>query len=91
LKKGPSPFKISGKYEFYVKKSTKGTETRYIKTLSDVKVKHKFLGEYNLAKDKVFLAVDKNLSPLRIANRGYPLRNVPNEDKTWNKFLKRIY
>src|SRR3989338_1986043 len=35
LKRTPAPFKISGQYEFFVKTSSRGTETRYIKTISD--------------------------------------------------------
>ena len=90
LKKIPEIFKISGQYEFYVKNSSKGAETKYIKILSDVIISHKFLGVYNLDKGKIFLITDKYLSPLRIANRGYPLRNVPNKDETWKEFLKKL-
>ena len=90
LKKIPEVFKISGQYEFYVKSSSRGTETKYIKTLSDLTISHKYLGEYKLNKGKIFLVIDKYLSPLRIANRGYPLRNVPNKDETWKNFLKKL-
>ena len=90
LKKIPEIFKINGQYEFYVKNSSKGAETKYIKILSDVIISHKFLGVYNLDKGKIFLITDKYLSPLRIANRGYPLRNVPNKDETWKEFLKKL-
>ena len=90
LKKIPEIFKISGQYEFYVKSSSRGTETKYIKALSDLTISHKYLGEYKLNKGKIFLVIDKYLSPLRIANRGYPLRNVPNKDETWKNFLKKL-
>ena len=90
LKKIPQSFKINGQYEFYVKTSSRGSETKYIKTLSDVVVSHKFLGLYKLTKGKIFLIIDKNLSPLRIANRGYPLRNVPNKEESWSDFLKKL-
>ena len=90
LKRTPAPFKISGQYEFFVKTSSRGTETRYIKTISDITITHKILGEYKLAKGKIFLIIDKYLSPLRIANKGYPLRNVPNKEETWKEFLKKL-
>lgn len=90
LKKIPEAFKISGQYEFYIKNSSRGAETKYIKALSDVTISHKFLGGYKLNKGKIFLIIDKYLSPLRIANRGYPLRNVPNKDETWKEFLKKL-
>lgn len=90
LKKIPQPFKINGQYEFHVKTSSRGTETRYIKTISDITISHKILGDYNLEKGKIFLIIDKYLSPLRIANRGYPLRNVPNKDEVWKEFLKKL-
>jgi len=48
------------------------------------------LGKYKLNKGKIFLIIDKNLSPLRIANRGYPLRSIPNRDETWKEFLKKL-
>jgi len=62
LKKIPQPFKINGQYEFYVKNSSRGTETRYVKTISDITITHKILGDYKLGKGKNFLIVDKYLS-----------------------------
>ncbi len=90
LKKIPQSFKINGQYEFYVKSSSRGTETRYIKTISDITITHKILGDYKLGKGKNFLIVDKYLSPLRISNKGYPLRNVPNKDEAWKVFLQKL-
>lgn len=90
LKKIPQSFKINGRYEFYVKTSPRGAETKYIKTISDVVISHKILGDYILGKGKIFLIIDKYLSPLRIANRGYPLRSVPNKEATWKDFLKKL-
>ncbi|MBI5391418.1 hypothetical protein HZB00_00280 [Candidatus Woesearchaeota archaeon] len=90
LKKIPQSFKINGQYKFYVKTSPRGAETKYIKTISDVVISHKILGEYTLGKGKIFLITDKYLSPLRIANRGYPLRSVPNKEATWKDFLKKL-
>ncbi|NCO97174.1 MAG: hypothetical protein COY38_00745 [Candidatus Aenigmarchaeota archaeon CG_4_10_14_0_8_um_filter_37_24] len=90
MKKVLQPFKIMGKYEFYIKTSSRGTETKYIKAISDLSISHKMLGKYKLNKGKIFLIIDKNLSPLRIANRGYPLRSIPNRDETWKEFLKKL-
>src|SRR3989344_6613153 len=68
LRKIPQLFKINGQYEFYVKTSPSGSETKYLQTLSDVTITHTLLGEYKLPKNKIFLIMDKYLSPLRIAN-----------------------
>ena len=91
LKKIPQKFKINGQYQFFKRTSSRGaSETTYLKTLSDVIVSHKILGDYLLPKDKTFLIVDRYLSPLRIANMGYPLRNVPNKEEVWKDFLKKL-
>ena len=63
--------------------------TIYVKALSGISVSHSILGEYRL-KQGIFLVADKKLSPLRIANRGYPIRIVPNEEKRWKEFLKKL-
>ncbi len=91
LNKTPQKFKIAGQYQFF-KRATAGrnSETTYIKTLSNVIISHKILGEYHLKKNKIFLVNDKYLSPLRIANMGYPLRNVPNKEETWKEFLQKL-
>jgi hypothetical protein len=93
LEKIPEEFIISGEYRFVERTTNRrnnSTKTKYIKTISDVVVKHRILGEYNLPKNKIFLIKDRYLSPLRIANRGYPLRNVPNKEATWKDFLKKL-
>jgi len=93
LEKIPEEFSINGKYQFLERTTNRGsnsTKTKYFKTISNVAVKHRILGEYKLPKGKIFLIKDRYLSPLRIANKGYPLRNVPNKEATWKDFLKKL-
>lgn len=93
LTKVSEPFEINGQYKILARKTAKvrkSGETKYIKALSNLKITHKFLGEYKLDKNKIYLIRDRYLSPLRISNKGYPIRNVPNKEEVWKEFLKKL-
>jgi hypothetical protein len=93
LSKIPEPFKIEGEYQFIERKTQRKDKeiiTNYIKTLSDVKVSHRILGKFTLQSGKIYLIINRYLSPLRIANRGYPVRSVPNKEETWKEFLEKL-
>ncbi|MBU0650558.1 hypothetical protein KKC59_01460, partial [bacterium] len=89
LTKIPEPFEITGSYQFLERANRKAT-TKYIKAVSDITIKHRILGEFKLPAGKSYLIIDRYLSPLRIANKGYPLRSVPNKEETWNEFLEKL-
>lgn len=89
LTKIPEPFEITGSYQFLERANRRAT-TKYIKAVSDITIKHRILGEFKLPAGKSYLIIDRYLSPLRIANKGYPLRSVPNKEETWNEFLEKL-
>ena len=93
LSKIPGSFKIEGEYQFIERKTQRKDKeiiTNYIKTSSDVKVSHGILGDFTLQSGKIYLIINRYLSPLRIANKGYPLRSVPNKEETWKDFLEKL-
>jgi len=93
LSKIPELFKIEGEYQFIERKTQREDKeiiTNYIKTLSDVKVSHRILGDFTLQSGKIYLIINRYLSSLRIANKGYPLRSVPNKEETWKDFLEKL-